>query len=226
MVIWLFYMANSTTSTICFVIGSAIFLISKSSKVEKNPKLLFRFIFLFAVVWIGVDMTFDIQETLYSILGKDKTLTGRSDIWQDVLSINTNPFIGTGYDSFWLGERLKFMWEKHWWKPTGSHNGYLETYLNLGLIGLLLIGCIIISAHKTMVKNCYTNYKFCIMQLSIILVTITYNFTEVAFKGSMLVWFVFMLFIIKGVPLLQWKNNDMRIKNARKKSTIKTKYLV
>ena len=49
-------------------------------------------------------------------------------------------------DSFSLGERRERIAEfYHHWKPGGAHNGYLDTYLDLGLIGLspnnIILGC-------------------------------------------------------------------------------------
>jgi exopolysaccharide production protein ExoQ len=198
MILWLFYKAQSTTSTICLFLAMLISIISTRPGIRSNPKILIRAIVIATITYICIDMLFDVQENLYSWIGKEKTLTGRSDLWVDVMSFDINPIIGTGYDSFWLGERLEYMWGKYWWKPTGSHNGYIETYLNLGLIGIAILVGIIVAAFKTTVRNCYSNYSFGIWQLSVILVTIIYNFTEVAFKGTMLVWFVFMLSFINA----------------------------
>ena len=75
-------------------------------------------------------------------VGKDPTLTDRTKIWAFVLGMHTNPLVGTGYQSFWLGPRLEYFWQNSGLGHLNeAHNGYLEVYLELGLIGVsLLIG--------------------------------------------------------------------------------------
>src|SRR2546428_3149771 len=43
-------------------------------------------------------------------MGRGPTLTGRTQIWHLVLSMTTNPLLGTGFESFWLGPRLQKIW--------------------------------------------------------------------------------------------------------------------
>ena len=87
---------------------------------------------------------------LLHALGRDSTLTGRTDIWRQVLDLHTNPLVGVGFESFWLGERLRKIGELYWWQANEAHNGYLETYLNLGLIGLfILVGWIVAAFRKS-----------------------------------------------------------------------------
>src|SRR5207253_11313828 len=36
----------------------------------------------------------------------------RTRIWQVLLSVPINPVLGTGYQSFWLGERVQWVWAR------------------------------------------------------------------------------------------------------------------
>ena len=56
------------------------------------------------------------------------TLTGRTAIWDSVLQKVSNPLFGAGFESFWLGDRLKSMWAEFYFKPNQAHNGYIEVY--------------------------------------------------------------------------------------------------
>ncbi len=48
--------------------------------------------------------------------------------------MKTNPLLGTGYESFWLGPRLQWFWQHAGLGHINeAHNGYLEVYLNLGI---------------------------------------------------------------------------------------------
>ena len=48
---------------------------------------------------------------LAGAVGKDPTLTDRTKIWAILLDMHTNPLLGTGYESFWLGPRLQRFWQ-------------------------------------------------------------------------------------------------------------------
>ena len=67
--------------------------------------------------------------------------------------MHTNPLVGTGYESFWLGPRLKDVWAQTGAGINEAHNGYLEVYLNQGLIGLVLLGGFLIASYRTICRG-------------------------------------------------------------------------
>jgi exopolysaccharide production protein ExoQ len=75
-------------------------------------------------------------------LGKDPTLTGRTEIWQaSMLSILKHPILGYGYRAFWRGyqgESANASFAAHWAVPA-AHNAFLEVWLTLGAVGLALV---------------------------------------------------------------------------------------
>jgi len=89
---------------------------------------------------------------LLTTMGKDATLTGRTAVWDLVLSLTKNPMIGTGFESFWLGPRLDKIWSVYWWHPNEAHNGYIEVYLNLGWIGVSLLAVLMVSGYRTTIS--------------------------------------------------------------------------
>ena len=76
-----------------------------------------------------------------ALLGRDSTLTGRTELWHLVLvSIMKRPILGYGFDAFWLGmlgESARINLSLHW-VTLHAHNGLLELWLNLGAVGLAL----------------------------------------------------------------------------------------
>lgn len=79
---------------------------------------------------------------LLRVLGRDFTLTGRTDLWLLVLSaIYTHPILGYGYGTFWSGMKGEVLniYIASGWLPMGAHNGYLELYLSFGILGLPLL---------------------------------------------------------------------------------------
>ena len=93
------------------------------------------------VVAAGVGLTLVIVEPglVFQLLGRDATLTGRTDIWSALTdAIAARPWFGYGYGAFWGLEsepayRVRLATE--WLVPT-AHNGWLETALSIGLVGL------------------------------------------------------------------------------------------
>ena len=76
-------------------------------------------------------------------LGRDATLTGRTELWSGLLDcLSRRPFLGLGYASFWTPHENPFLHEI--WQSTGyvlfsAHNGYLEVALGCGIVGLVLL---------------------------------------------------------------------------------------
>ena len=154
MTIWLLIMANSATSIMCTLAGAFILVGIGLPVIKRNVKYVGIYVLAALFVFIIMQLSLTITEFFISNLGRDTTLTGRTDLWAELVGMAQNPLIGTGYDSFWLGDRMEKIWGQFMWKPTQSHNGYLEIFLELGLIGLFLLSCIIISAFKSIrVKN-------------------------------------------------------------------------
>lgn len=82
------------------------------------------------------------SEDILRTLGRDSSLSGRIPLWQLVLkSISDRPIQGYGFNAFWnswAGERVSdtVNWDT---AVPHAHNGFLEVWLGLGLIGLALI---------------------------------------------------------------------------------------
>lgn len=93
------------------------------------------------VVASGATMLFVDSERVTAALGRSSDFTGRAEIWALVASyIPERPILGYGYSAFWSGATSESQTIDHA-LGTGimySHNGYLETLLNLGLVGFLL----------------------------------------------------------------------------------------
>jgi O-antigen ligase len=130
---------------------------------------------------------------LLTTMGKDATLTGRTAVWDLVLSLTKNPMIGTGFESFWLGPRLDKIWSVYWWHPNEAHNGYIEVYLNLGWIGLSLLAVLMVTGYRTAISALRRDPESAGIRLAFFLVAVAYNFTESAVRIMHPVWIFFLL---------------------------------
>lgn len=81
-------------------------------------------------------------EFVFGLLGRDATLTGRTDIWVALANnIEQKPWLGYGYGAFWAPESVPGNWVREalqWDAPT-AHNGWIEVTIALGFVGLALL---------------------------------------------------------------------------------------
>lgn len=87
-------------------------------------------------------------EQVTGMLGRSATLTGRVPLW--ILSVAValrRPWLGYGYDAFWRPDDpvVQRIWQLLHWQPPHAHNGLLELWLEIGLVGMGLF--LLIFAH-------------------------------------------------------------------------------
>ena len=86
-------------------------------------------------------------DTILEMIGKDPTLTGRTEIWAYVIQdIGMKPLLGWGYYVFWQPTNpaaVEISDAVHWVVPN-AHNGLLEFLLDVGMLGTALFAFILI----------------------------------------------------------------------------------
>jgi exopolysaccharide production protein ExoQ len=120
-------------------------------------------------------------------------LTDRTLVWADALALQDNPLLGAGFESFWLGPRLEALGAKWWWQPAQAHNGYLETYLNLGIVGVMLLAGVLVATFRKINAALFVDFDFARLRLGLLFAILAFNFTEAAFRGLHLVWTLFYI---------------------------------
>jgi O-antigen ligase len=133
-----------------------------------------------------------------TLFKKDKTLSGRTVIWDLVVKyIHARPLFGYGLDSFWLGEEG---YSGHIAAVRGivainAHNGYLDLLLSLGLIGLFLFSLSFIKGVKNISSikgNCKSYYLFFLCFSIFLLIS---NLSEsTILERSSIFWVMFTIF--------------------------------
>ena len=187
--------AHSSTSLVCTVVAVLIAYILGMKWVRPERVTLYL---LTAVVVVAVAAYFGFFTFFITqVLGKDMTLTDRTQIWDVLLKWDINPIFGTGYESFWLGERREEMWREFpVLKLTSAHNGYLQTYLDMGILGLLATLALVIAGYSKARRALFTNFNFARYRLGFWLAFLIYNWTEVAFRTHGVPFFGFLLAVI------------------------------
>jgi O-antigen ligase len=88
-------------------------------------------------------------EVVLSSVGSSTTLTGRTSIWRAAWYMAHHHYwIGYGYNAFWTGidGPSGVLWGIVGSNPPHAHNGFLDTWLDLGAVGVGLLACFLISS--------------------------------------------------------------------------------
>lgn len=192
MALFLLTDADSATSRVCLVLGCLVIVAAQSKTFQRHPAFLKGLIPTCISVCVIVAFSFNINAELAEAVGRDSTFTGRTVIWSAVLSMHTNPLVGCGYESFWLGPRLNQVWAQTGPGINEAHNGYIEVYLTLGLLGLVVLGVFLVVSYRTICMSLRSTSSFGSLALALWTMLLFYNVTESAFRGQ-LVWAIFLL---------------------------------
>ncbi len=159
-----------------------------------------------------------------SALGRQSNFSGRTDIWRACLNAADSPIFGTGFESFWnvnvdkVARGLLGYWEIH--NLVSAHNGYIQIYLDLGLVGLFLIVLILISGYWRASRAFYRNRSLGGLMLAYIVTAGFYSITEAGFRTMCPEWIFLLLAVISasGVAtgLIGGENRQMRVSIAAK----------
>jgi exopolysaccharide production protein ExoQ len=193
----LLWMAQSATSGICFTLGAVLIFATSLERFRKQPRAIH--VLVLAILIIGGSAVLFGNETVAHAVGRQTNLTGRTEIWQTVIPMVPNPIVGAGFDSFWLGPRLETMWRLY---PSlylnEAHNGYIETYLNLGVVGVLLIVLLLLSGYRNAVKSFRYEEAFGAnsLLLAYVFTAAFYSITEAGFREMFVIWTFLVLAIV------------------------------
>ncbi|HTP70352.1 MAG TPA: O-antigen ligase family protein [Dongiaceae bacterium] len=197
MVAWVFLHANSVTAQSCFLLAAALMVIGTTRAVVRSPWLIHALTaglvaVPFTILFLGIG------GGAITEMGRDPTLTGRTNIWPRVIALVDNPILGTGFESFWLGPRLVKM-QNYQLGLNETHNGYLETWVTLGWIGVFLLAIMVFKGYRSLIVSYRADPASGSLKLAIFLTVIVSSFTEAAFKTGSISWIAFLL-VTMSIP--------------------------
>ena len=192
MTLWLLNIANSATSRLCLLLGCLIVAAAHTGIVQRHPTPLKVLIPISFLLYLILAFGYNLNAQVASTVGRDPTLTDRTKIWKFLLTMQANPVCGAGYETFWLGPRLTYFWQNSGLgRINEAHNGYLEVYLNLGIIGVALLIGFLIAGYLMICKKLKPFSSVASFSLALWTVLLFYNVSEAAFRSG-LMWFVYL----------------------------------
>jgi O-antigen ligase len=202
---------QSRSSTAIFCFGLALLLFVAFGHLRDRIQMIIRRIVLGCVALAAVALALQLfgtslQAVVAESLGKNPTLSDRTYLWQDVIRIGMkNPFLGTGYGNFWVSSiypQLSPIVDNH---PGEAHNGYLETFANLGLVGVALLAFVILQSVASAARTTRADFEYGRIRLTLLFTVVVMNYSEATFpRGNHLWWFGFLIVAIYSRPWLHW----------------------
>jgi exopolysaccharide production protein ExoQ len=149
----------------------------------------------FCYVVLSSVSSFNMNRVSYMLYG-DSTFTGRTMIWdfaQD--EIERRPLLGWGYQSFWLVPNSPKFEAPGWVKMMpNAHNGYYDTMLEMGYVGLALLVVFITATLHAIGRVADRDPARARLVLSLALFIILYNYLESLWmRGFEFLWVVFLI---------------------------------
>jgi len=190
---------QSTTSDVCFAMGAGLMLATNMRFMRRHTAAVHMLVLSLALA-AGLVMLLGGGGTAAQALGKDPTFTGRTDIWADVIPLAQNPLVGAGFESFWLSPRVhQRLWELIPGLPLNeAHDGYIEVYLELGWVGLGLIGLIFISGYRRSIMAFRRAPGLGGLTIAYVLTAMVYSITEAGFRMMGPMWIFLLLAVVEA----------------------------
>ena len=143
---------QSKTSLLCLVLGVGI--VAALWAMRKGGPAMAVVCIWFGVVLSALILYVFITEPaiVLKALGKDPSLTGRTDIWAALMRrVAEHPWTGFGYQAFWGRDSIpaEFVRRETQWPVPSAHNGWIDLLVQLGWPGAISVGLTVFAALMT-----------------------------------------------------------------------------
>jgi len=205
------YLSKSASSVVA--LGAAIGTASLIGLLARVPVRtrgrLLAVVAILVAIGAGLAVRLDAQDLALKALGKDSTLTGRTYLWSQAIKVGEDsPLLGQGYNAFWVQGNLKA--EKYWFEfnirgRSGFHfhNLYLQSYVDLGLVGILILVAIELYTLVGLARRIITaaDHPATLFFAGILVLFLVRSLVEVDLLGP----FGVPIFLFYGLPI--WLND-------------------
>jgi exopolysaccharide production protein ExoQ len=202
----LFVMARSSTCKACFLLGSVLIVVLNLDAFKRRPARVHALCFALLLA-AGLGLLLGGQGEVANALGRDSSLSGRTDIWAAVISAAPNSIVGAGFESFWSSPNAKVAIQTLLdlgFDPyvivglNEAHDGYVEIYLQLGWVGVCLIAFVLISGYMRACKAYQRDPELGAVLVAYVAMAVVYAITEAGFRTLSPSWIFFLLAVVSA----------------------------
>lgn len=177
----LLVLSTSKTSVVLLAIIFILFPLYKSLQWNFYLRVFIGCTLIAGIVGAGI-MFLDDPNFILKAIGRDSTLTGRTDLWLVVIRmIEKRPLLGYGYNAFWHGWEgaSGYVWRTVGWNAPHAHNGFLDLWLDLGFVGLMIFMASMVQATRNAIKMAGSTISWeAVWPLAYLTFIILYNLVE------------------------------------------------
>ena len=144
------------------------------------------------------------SDLIFDLLGKDATLTGRTEIWSGILhQMEQRPWTGFGYGAIWddasvAGPKAWIAYEAKF-SAAHAHSGWLEVYLALGIPGVILLAAWMIEMWGRSLWAAYARPSGWLLMPMMTAYTLTMLTESITMNWHNLRWVLFVALALKAV---------------------------
>jgi O-antigen ligase len=135
---------------------------------------------------------------LIAMVGRDITITDRTYIWHDVYAAASgNPILGVGFGGFWIGRLANIPWNENMtWVLAQAHSGYVDTFLQLGVLGWFALSGLIFSSFSRLLQSLDDEFELASFRITVFITVLFVNMTETTYlRGDHHLWLMLLLCI-------------------------------
>jgi exopolysaccharide production protein ExoQ len=195
--LYLLVISASATPAACFVLGVVLLFAGRRLTGFKNARPVFAITAVSVVLLVAIELTFGISGRVSEAMDRGTGLTGRTDIWRVILEKNTSYLVGAGFRGFWeTAEGVSVAQELGTNQLITAHNGYLEAYLNGGVVSLVFLAAFLWSTGLNATEKVVRGEgigRLAVVFWPLLLVS---NVTESVFFQTGPLWFAMLLVTI------------------------------
>ena len=198
---------TSISMTSVSVAALALFIFLRLQSLRSRPEASRRFVrltFACVVAMVSLVLMHSIflfsEDSFFGYLitkfGRDITLTDRTYIWSDMYAATAgNPLFGVGFGGFWIDRVANIPWNATMtWVLGQGHNGYIDTYLQLGLAGAFLLTRVLFATLPRLVASLDDDFDYGCFRITLFITILFINITETVYlRGDHHLWFILQL---------------------------------
>jgi exopolysaccharide production protein ExoQ len=200
----------SATSVAMLIVGISILLLLSRMKSLTTFMAKHLKAFMISSVLIFILLYDSVIQMVTSILGRDITLTGRTDIWRPLFDYaSRNPIFGVGYGGFFAPDNNALEHEfGAQFIITQAHNGYLAIYVELGIIGILMLGLFLLNYCGKARREFNHSFEWGVYGICFLFMALLYNNSEIGFLQSQSYLWSTMVFLTVVFSTSRLQNGD------------------
>jgi len=189
--LWLLRQCDSKTSMIGLIVGASLFLITKIRALDKR-RVIVSVCLIAVPLFVLLDNTFHVSQPILNILGRDETLTNRTEIWAAIKTKPVDPIFGCGYLNFWDAVGAIKLGGNQVELKT-AHNGYLEIFLDGGYLGIFFLVIMLLNAGINHARSFVRKYPAGVFSMATFCMLLLTNISESVFARRGPLWSAFLM---------------------------------